>query len=253
MSAAPQASSRPGKSRQAGATAQRPVVIAIDGTSASGKSTNARLVAKALGYTYVDTGAMYRTLAWYCLKKGIDVHNPRAVAAACRRWKTRLVNVDGHVRLLVDGYYPEKEIRTAEVSAAVPHVAAIPKVREWMKEKQRECVKFGNLVMEGRDIGTNVFPETEFKFYLDASLAERSRRRFAEGVQEDLASRDKRDSERAAAPLMVPLGAVVVDTSSRTPEESSAVILEEIRRRLARREEEASAGRAETASDGGKA
>src|SRR5436309_7097251 len=162
-----------------------PVVIAIDGTSASGKSTNAKLVAKALGYVYVDTGAMYRTLAWDCLQKKVEIHDAKAVAGLCRRWKTRLECVDGRVRLLVDGYYPEKEIRTAETSAAVPHVAAIPKVREWMKKKQRECVRFGDLVMEGRDIGTNVFPDTEHKFFLDASLAERARRRAADGVQEN--------------------------------------------------------------------
>lgn len=204
----------------------------MDGTSASGKSTNARLVAKELGYAYVDTGAMYRTLAWYCLKSGVDIHDMRAVGTTCRRWKTRLANIDGSIRLLVDGYYPEKEIRTAETSAAVPHVAAVPKVRDWMRDKQRECVRFGNLVMEGRDIGSNVFPETDFKFYLDASLTERSRRRSAEGVEEDLAKRDKRDSERAAAPLMVPLGATVINTSGHTPRESSDLILEAIRRRL---------------------
>src|SRR5205809_6928637 len=99
---------------------KHPTVIAIDGTSASGKSTNAKLVAKALGYVYVDTGAMYRTLAWYCLQNRIDVHDAKAVALACRRWRTSLVCVDNQVRLLVDNYYPEKEIRTSETSAAVP-------------------------------------------------------------------------------------------------------------------------------------
>ena len=158
---------------------QQPIVIAIDGTSASGKSTNAKLVAKALDYVYVDTGAMYRTLAWYCLQHRIDVQDAKAVAAACRRWKTTLRCSENHAYLVVDGYYPAKEIRTAEVSAAVPHVAAVPKVREWMKKTQRECIKFGNLVMEGRDIGSNVFPETDFKYYLDAHLQERSRRRAA--------------------------------------------------------------------------
>src|SRR5216684_1912298 len=166
-----------------------PIVIAIDGTSASGKSTNSKLVAKALGFVHVDTGAMYRTLAWYCLEHKIDVHDPKAVASACRRWKTALKCSDHHAYLTVEGYNPEKEIRTAEVSAAVPHVAAVPKVREWMKKTQRECIQFGNLVMEGRDIGTNVFPETEFKYYLDAHLEERARRRAAEGVQENLAAR----------------------------------------------------------------
>lgn len=214
---------------------KRPIVIAIDGTSASGKSTNAKLVAKALGYVYVDTGAMYRTLAWHCLRSGVDVHDPKAVTAVLRRWKTRLICVDGEVQLLVDGYYPAKEIRTAETSAAVPHVSAIPKVREWMVRLQQSCTQFGNLVMEGRDIGTNVFPETDFKFYLDASLEERTRRREADGISEDLAKRDKRDSERKAAPLMVPLGAVVVNNSGQTPKQTSEFILGEIRRRLAAR------------------
>src|SRR5580693_1039526 len=95
------------------------IVIAIDGTSASGKSTNARLVAKALDFVYVDTGAMYRTLAWHALQKKIDVNDAKAVAALCRRWKTALECVEQKVRLLVDGYYPEKEIRTAPVSEAV--------------------------------------------------------------------------------------------------------------------------------------
>ncbi len=212
---------------------KQPIIIAIDGTSASGKSTNAKLVARALGYVYVDTGAMYRTLAWYCLKSRIDVHDAKAVAAACRKWKTSLVCVDGRVRLLVAGHYPEKEVRTAETSAAVPHVAAVPQVRKWMVKRQRECVQFGNLVMEGRDIGTNVFPETDFKFYLDAKLEERSRRRAADGVQENLAARDQRDSQRATAPLMVALGAKVINNSSMTSEQTSGLILAEVRRRLA--------------------
>ena len=206
------------------------IVIAIDGTSASGKSTNAKLVAEALGYIYVDTGAMYRTLAWHCLQKRIDVHDAKAVAAACRKWKTSLVCVEARVRLLVDGYYPEKEIRTPETAAAVAHVAAVPKVRGWMKATQRDCIKFGDLVMEGRDIGTNVFPETDYKFYLDATLAERTARRTADGVNENLAARDQRDSQRAVAPLMIALGAKVINNSSMTSAETSARLLEEIYR-----------------------
>jgi len=209
------------------------IVIAIDGTSASGKSTNAKRVARELGYVYVDTGAMYRTLAWHALQQGVDPHDPRAVAALCRKWKTSLQCVDRRVILRVNSYFPEKEIRTAEVSAAVPHVAAVPAVRRWMKAKQRECVKFGNLVMEGRDIGTHVFPETAFKFYLDASLQERSQRRAAEGVRENLAARDQRDSERAAAPLMIALGAKVINNSRLTADETSALILNEVKRKLA--------------------
>lgn len=208
-----------------------PIVIAIDGTSASGKSTNAKLVAKSLEFVYVDTGAMFRTLAWWCLQKGVDVQDEKAVSSLCRKWKTTLECRDQQVQLLVEGYYPEKEIRTAETSAVVMHVAAVPYVRTWMKKKQRDCVKFGNLVMEGRDIGTNVFPETDFKFYLDASLDERSKRRAAEGVTENLAARDQRDSQRATAPLMVALGALVINNSGMTPAATTKLILDEFRKR----------------------
>jgi len=213
-----------------------PVVIAIDGTSASGKSTNSKLIAKALNYVHVDTGAMYRTLAWYCVKQNVDVQNAKAVTSLCRRWKASLKCADGSAYLTVDGYYPAKEIRSAEVSAAVSHVAVIPKVREWMKKTQRDCIKFGNLVMEGRDIGTNVFPETDFKYYLDAKLEERSRRRAADGIQENLAARDQRDSQRAAAPLMIALGAKVINNSQMTSEQTSGMILADIKQRMADRE-----------------
>jgi cytidylate kinase len=222
---------------------KHPIVIAIDGTSASGKSTNSKLVARALGFVHVDTGAMYRTLAWYCLKQKVDVHNARAVAALCRKWKTSLESVDGHVQLQVDGYYPAKEIRGAEVSAAVSHIAAIPKVRDWMKKTQRDCIQFGNLVMEGRDIGTNVFPETDYKYYLDAHIEERSRRRAAEGVQENLAARDQRDSQRAAAPLMIALGAKVINNSQMTSDQTSAVIIADVKKRMGERQK-AEAGNA---------
>ncbi len=211
---------------------KHPIVIAIDGTSASGKSTNSKLVAAALGFVYVDTGAMYRTLAWYCLKNRIDFHDAKAVAAACRKWKTKLECVDNKVRLSVDGYFPEKEIRTAEVSVAVSMIATISKVREWMKKVQRECIQFGNLVMEGRDIGTNVFPETDYKYYLDAHLEERTKRREAEGVQENLAARDERDSQRASAPLMIALGARIINNSNMTSEETSGLMIADIRKRL---------------------
>jgi cytidylate kinase len=216
---------------------KQPIVIAIDGTSASGKSTNSKLVARALSYVYVDTGAMYRTLAWYCLLKHVDVNDEKAVAALCRKWKTELkcVEKDGlrAAWLFVDGHFPEKEIRMPQTAAAVAHVAAVPAVRKWMKQTQRDCIQFGNLVMEGRDIGTNVFPETDFKFYLDAHIEERSKRRAAEGVQENLAARDQRDSQRAVAPLMIALGAVVVNNSGQTPEQTSGFIIAEIQKRLA--------------------
>jgi cytidylate kinase len=216
-----------------------PIVIAVDGTSASGKSTTSKAVARKLGFVYVDTGAMYRTLAWHCLISNVDIHDSKAVAAACRKWKTHLevIETDGlkTVRLLVEGYFPEKEIRTAEASMATSLIAAVPKVRDWMKAKQRECIQFGSLVMEGRDIGTNVFPETDFKFFLDACIHERTKRRSAEGVNENLAARDQRDSQRAAAPLMVALGALVIDNSGQTIDETSDIIIAEVNKRSAAR------------------
>jgi cytidylate kinase len=218
-------------------TAERSIVVAIDGTSASGKSTNAKLVAKALGFVYVDTGAMYRTLGWYCLKNGIDPHDGKAVSAVLRKWKTSLEVKEDHglraVHFLVDGYFPAKEIRSGETSAATSIIAAIPKVRDWMKKTQRDCIQFGSLVMEGRDIGTNVFPESDYKFYLDACLQERSKRREAEGVQENLAARDQRDSQRATAPLMIPLGAMIINNSGQTPAQTSGLIIDEVRKRIA--------------------
>lgn len=209
-----------------------PIVIAIDGTSASGKSTNAKLVASKLGYVYVDTGAMYRTLAWYCLLKGVDLADESAISRLCQDWETVLVCEDGHVRLLVDGYFPEKEIRTAETSAVVSYVAAVPFVRDWMKAQQRESVQFGNLVMEGRDIGSNIFPETPFKFYMDASLKERQARRAADGLEENLAIRDQRDSSRKVSPLVIPEGAMVINNSGETPKETSGRIIAEVESRL---------------------
>src|SRR5271154_2664356 len=180
---------------------------------------------------------MYRTLAWHCLQKRVEVHDAKAVAALCRKWKTSFecVETKSHLRavhLLVDGHYPDKEIRTAEVSAATSLIAAIPKVRDWMKKKQRECIQFGDLVMEGRDIGTNVFPETDYKYYLDAQLEERSARRAADGIHENLAMRDLRDSQRASAPLMIALGAKVINNSHMTSEQTSGLILKELRARL---------------------
>src|SRR5260370_42159592 len=115
-------------------TSRAPIVVAIDGTSASGKSTNAQLVAKALGYVYVDTGAMYRTLAWHCLQKNVDPHDARAVTTLCRQWKTKLRCVDHHFRLFVDDYFAEMYIRTAATSAAVPHLAAVPTVGAWVMQ-----------------------------------------------------------------------------------------------------------------------
>jgi cytidylate kinase len=209
------------------------IVIAIDGASASGKSTNAKIVARELGFIHVDTGAMYRTLAWYCLKMGVDVEDGRAVADLCGKWQASLECVDHSIGLLVDGLHPGREIRTGAVTAAVPRVAALPEVREWMKGAQRRCLKFGSLVMEGRDIGTHIFPEAQFKFYLDAALTERARRRAAEGSQENIAARDDHDTRRTVAPLKIADDAIVINNSQLSADQTSAVILGRIRKEMA--------------------
>ena len=208
------------------------IVIAIDGPSASGKSTNAKIIAAALGYAYVDTGAMYRTLAWHALQQGVDATDAEAVAALCADWPAKLVNREGSIWLEVDGVFPEAEIRAEETSAAVSHVATVPFVRDWMKERQRSCVQFGNLVMEGRDIGSNIFPETPHKFYMDAAAAVRQARRDADGVSDNLAVRDQRDSTRAASPLKVAEGATIINNAGETPEETSARIMGLVKERL---------------------
>ena len=179
----------------------------------------------------------------YALVIGIDdyqswprlsyaVADAEAVAAMCRDWNTELVCRENRVWLEVNGYFPEREIRTAETSGAVSQVATVPFVRGWMKEKQRSCVQFGNLVMEGRDIGSNIFPETPHKFFMDAGAAVRQARRDADGVQENLAARDERDSTRKAAPLMVAEGATVINNAGETPEQTSARIIALVKERL---------------------
>jgi cytidylate kinase len=135
--------------------------------------------------------------------------------------------------LLVDGHYPGQEIRATEVSEATPYVAKGAKVREWMKKEQRLCLQFGSLVMEGRDIGAHIFPEAQFKFYLDASLTERSRRRAAQGCQEDIAVRDAHDTRRTAAPLKIAPDAVVINNSQLSPAQTSALIIELVKKELA--------------------
>ncbi len=211
------------------------VVVAIDGPGASGKSTVASAVARELGFAYVNTGAMYRTLAWHCLQIGADVRDPRAVAGACRRWRTRLhllENDPSEIVLLLDGYHPTRELVTRRVTSAASDVALVPAVRQWMRRTQRECLRFGNLVMEGRDIGTAVFPETAFKFWLDATADERARRRKSQGREDDLSRRDRQDSQRASAPLMMGLGAVRIDTTGRPVADIVREIAEGVRHAL---------------------
>jgi cytidylate kinase len=213
----------------------RVVVIAIDGPSASGKSTLARKLARELGYSYVDTGAMYRTLAWWCSAQGLDVGNSRVVAAELNRWRTRLENIDGDIRLLVNGYFPTSEIRTARTTDAASKIAVHRQVRTWMVALQRDCTRFGSLVMEGRDIGTNVFPETDLKFFIDASPDARKARRDAQGgaaAAAKLAERDRRDSQRRDDPLMPGLGTYRIDNTLETPDQTVQRMLAIVKERI---------------------
>lgn len=193
------------------------IVIALDGPSASGKGTCGRWLARKLGFQFVDTGAMYRTLTWHCLKTGVDIGDPTAVVGVVRSWDVSMAVEDGDVRLRVGGYFPEAEIRSDEVSQTVAKVSPIAGARVWMVRTQRECLGFGDLVMDGRDIGTHVFPETPFKFFLTASDEVRARRRKAEGSKDNTADRDRRDAVRTVAPLEPARDSVLVDNSHESP------------------------------------
>jgi cytidylate kinase len=199
-------------------------VIAIDGPSASGKSTVARKVAAGLGYQYVDSGALYRGIAWKAAGMGCDPAKSADVVVAMERMQIDFFVESGAVRYRIDGVEPRAEIRTERVSEQVSWVAAIPEVRAQVTKWLREMTRFGDLVMEGRDIGTVVFPDADAKFYLDASPEERARRRHAElkpagedadvnRVMDSLKTRDQRDSGRKTAPLKLSPDARVVDTT----------------------------------------
>jgi cytidylate kinase len=199
-----------------------PAVIAIDGPAASGKSTVARKVAKALGRLYVDSGALYRGVTWRVLRDGVEPADGPAVAAAMRAARFDFSVREGAVVFSVDGVEPGEALRTAEINRHVSPVAANPEVRRQVTAWLRDMVRHGPLVMEGRDIGTAVFPDAPHRFYLDASEEERARRRHAEAaaqgasveeVGRSLRRRDHIDSTRKTAPLRVAEGSVIVDTT----------------------------------------
>jgi len=219
-------------------TLQLPQVIAVDGPSASGKGTLSRRLARELGYLYVDSGAMYRTLAWHCLRRGIRVEKPmteadeKAVVRQLRSWKWEIRVVDGQAWIHVDGYFPGTEIRTDPVEKAVPVVAQIGKVRDWMVTRQRQCAALGPLVMEGRDIGTEVFPLAPVKFFLEADAAERQRRIADRGGSTDGAWRDSMDIHRKKGALIPALVSIRIDNTGQTPDETFAVLMGHVRTRL---------------------
>ncbi len=216
---------------------KKEMVIAIDGPSGAGKSTVARLLAARLGYTYIDTGAMYRAVGWKARRDGVDPGDEAALARLCERIDVTIRHDSGGQRVLVNGTDVTSEIRTPEMGMMASAVSRSPAVRACLLTLQRRLGVQGGVVMDGRDIGTVVFPDADKKFYLDASVEERGRRRFRElaakgmevdlaGITEDIRTRDLQDSSRKHAPLRKAPDARYLDSSEMKIED---VIAEMIR------------------------
>lgn len=215
--------------------------IAIDGPAGAGKSTVARAVAERLGYTFVDTGAMYRCVALAALNQGLTLDQPEAIGQLAERLTIRFGELhEGRQRVWLDEDEVTEAIRTPPVHASVSPVSAIPAVRQALLHQQRAFAQQGPVVMEGRDIQTVVLPEADVKVFLDASVEERARRRYAElppeamsleQVEANLVDRDSRDSSRPTAPLRAAPDAVRIDTDGLTVEQVILTVLELARNR----------------------
>jgi cytidylate kinase len=211
-------------------------VVAVDGPSASGKSTVSRSAAKMLGFNYVDSGAMYRAVTWKALEMGIDVEDTIAVIGMMHTIKISFKMENNAAYILIDGVDPGNKVREPRVAEKVSIVAAIPEVRHILVQHQRSLTKFGSLVMEGRDIGSVVFPDTPYKFYLEAKPEIRTLRRkrdfeamkieaSQDAVAQNLQKRDQLDSGRSMSPLQIALGATVIENSKLTVDETAEVIV----------------------------
>jgi cytidylate kinase len=189
------------------------VVIAIDGPAASGKSTVAREVAKRLGFRFFNSGDFYRAMTWACLRKGVNCRDASAVADAAGEVLLNIAASDHEYFPEIEGKDARPFLRSDEVNSNVSPVSAVPKVRTVITRAIRASVQNRQAVIEGRDIGSAVFPETPFKFYIDADPQVRQQRRVQQGQAEDVTKRDKMDFTRQAAPLTVADGASVIDSS----------------------------------------
>ena len=222
------------------------MIIAIDGPAGSGKSTVAKEVAKMLGFHYLDTGAMYRSIAWLALERGISLDDDEAVADLARTETVVFSHEEGNPLpsgVAIAGHDITLEIRTPRIDKAVSPVSAIPAVREALTQQQRAIAASENIVMEGRDIGTVVFPRAELKVFLTASAEERARRRALQNAQRglgekdeaailaDIIRRDEADSTRAVAPLRPAEDAVMLDTTGMGIDEVCSAIANLARRR----------------------
>jgi cytidylate kinase len=212
------------------------LIVAIDGPVGSGKSTVARRVAELLGYAYLDSGAMYRAVAWKALRENTPLDREEKLAALAGATRIDLLSTDGSYRVLVDGADVTEQIRTAEVAQAASKVAVVAEVRTVLVSEQRRAAQRGGVVMEGRDIGTVVFPDAGLKIFLDAAVEVRAERRRLEHVQkgerlefsevlEEVHQRDRRDRERAVSPLVRAGDAVLVDNTAMGAEETARLIV----------------------------
>jgi cytidylate kinase len=206
------------------------LLITIDGPAGSGKSTVSRLLAKALSYLYLDTGALYRALAYQAMKEGISITDQAAITDLCRRGKIRLQRFDDELRVFADVEEVTEKIRTEPIGLLASTLSAMPAVRSALLPIQQDSGKDGGVIAEGRDMGTVVFPDADFKFFLEANAEERIRRRFKElvmrgekvdypSLKRDLLFRDRQDRERAISLLKIPKGAIIIDSTQLTVDE----------------------------------
>jgi cytidylate kinase len=194
-------------------------VIAIDGPAASGKSSVARELARRLGFFYVNSGAMYRAMTWHVLQRRVDPGDAAAVARLANHSQIECEFADSESRIRIDGTDPVNQLRDDNVNDGVSLVSSVPRVREVLVAQMRTFAAERDLVMEGRDIGSVVFPDTPFKFYIDASPEVRLRRRAGQGERDHIAKRDRADSSRLTSPLVIANDAEVIDTSELAIEE----------------------------------
>lgn len=219
--------------------------VAIDGPSGAGKSTIARSVARDLGFHYVDTGAIYRTVGYYAYLAGCDPQDRAAVVDLLPKIRVEMgYGADGLQRMRLNGEDVTEQIRLPEISMYASRVSAVPEVRAFLMEMQRDAARHGSVIMDGRDIGTVVLPGADVKIFLTASPEDRARRRYEELLRrgtpkdyqellEEIRQRDYNDSHRAAAPLRPAEDAVLLDTTGNTFDQSRRQILEIIRGRIA--------------------